>query len=292
MASAAGPVEERETAQPPQVAAQEADCGAGGAAVAPGSSGDAVGAKDGRKREAEAGAGEEGDERRIDIKVVFGKQSTTTSRPLSSTVAELKQDIAAHTGVPPENQKLLFKGQLKDEQTLEAAGLKSGSKVIVMGSRPEEIKVTALGKGAAAGGAGDWDDKPATEPWSDQEQHRKALAKGRPDDGWPGVKDRQVPLRDDQTYIPGLLNSQGTKVRLTFKPELQQLWVGSAVSTQKVMYSSITKIESQPIKGQEEYSIVRMQVGSAGTSNLWLYFVPSQAVSGIKLRILGVGALL
>ncbi len=96
--------------------------------------------KEGRKREAEAGAGEEGDERRIDIKVydgkgggappmctenafmvqllcaaalchgrllaailhkaqvVFGKASTTTSRPLGSTVAELKQDIAAHTG--------------------------------------------------------------------------------------------------------------------------------------------------------------------------------------------------
>ncbi len=87
----------------------------------------------------------------------------------------------------------------------------------------------------------------------------QVLAKGRPDDGWPGMKDRQVggdgrgrgiaacevavhsmgkavrchsgqptssaalirllapmrvqvPLRDDQTYIPGLLNSQGTKV--------------------------------------------------------------------------------
>lgn len=129
---------------------------------------------------------------------------------------------------------------------------------------------------------------------------------------------------------------------------------------QKVMYASIVKIESQPIKGQEEYSsergsrakggevhreawpggfqapphpvavlhcckpsrgltprpepsrprscpaaigwppahpalppaVLRMQVGSSGTSNLWLYFVPSQVVSGIKLRILGVGALL
>lgn len=90
----------------------------------------------------------------------------------------------------------------------------------------------------------------------------QALAKGRPDDGWPGINDKQVPhccilmpktaadpggggcttrqrwrpggpaaavplsscgvamlparlqvpLRDDQTYIPGLLNSQGTKV--------------------------------------------------------------------------------
>ncbi|EFN55612.1 hypothetical protein CHLNCDRAFT_133751 [Chlorella variabilis] len=231
----------------------------------------------------------------IAIKVTYGKQSVTTSRPLLSTVASLKADVAAHTGVPPENQvrKLLFKGMLKDEQTLQAAGLKSGSKVIVMGSRPEEIKVTKLGQaGAAGGGGGDWDDKPPSEPWSEQEQHKKVISKGRPDDGWPGIKDKQVPLRDDQTYIPGLYNSQGTKVRLTFKAELQQLWVGSAVSTQKVPYNTIAKMESQAIKGQEEYSILRIQVGSSASSNLWLYYLPSQAVSGVKMRVLGVGALL
>lgn len=36
------------------------------------------------------------------------------------------------------------------------------------------VQVTAVGKGAAAGGTGDWDDKPASEPWCEQEQHRKA----------------------------------------------------------------------------------------------------------------------
>ena len=83
----------------------------------------------------------------------------------------------------------------------------------------------------------------------------QVLSKGRPEDGWPGIKDKQVggqgqapatqqrcsatcssgaamrchgappsnctallycplqvPLRDDQTYIPGLYNGQGTKV--------------------------------------------------------------------------------
>lgn len=270
--------------EPPAGAAQ----GAAAAAAAGASGGEPAGAavEEQRKRELEEGE-------TIAIKVTFGKQSVTTNRPVLSTVAELKADIAAQTGVPVENQKLLFKGQLKDEQTLQAAGLKSGSKIIVMGSKPEEIKVTALGKGGAGAAAGgDWDDKPASEPWSEQEQHKKVLAKGRPDDGWPGIKDRQVPLRDDQTYIPGLLNSQGTKVRLTFKAEVQQLWVGSATSTQKVPYNTIGKIESQAIKGQEEYSIVRLQIGASGSSNLWLYYVPSQSVSGIKLRVLGVGALI
>lgn len=36
------------------------------------------------------------------------------------------------------------------------------------------MQVTALGKGAAGAAAGgDWDYKPATEPWSEQEQHKK-----------------------------------------------------------------------------------------------------------------------
>lgn len=57
------------------------------------------------------------------------------------------------------------------------------------------VQVTALGKGAAAGGAGDWDDKPASESWSEQEQHKKArtrqiAAAGRRGGGalsWGGV---------------------------------------------------------------------------------------------------------
>lgn len=36
------------------------------------------------------------------------------------------------------------------------------------------MQVTALGKGAAAAAAGgEWDDKPPSEPWSEQEQHKK-----------------------------------------------------------------------------------------------------------------------
>jgi hypothetical protein len=98
-------------------------------------------------------------------------------------------------------------------------------------------------------------------PWLPARPARlQVLSKGRPEDGWPGIKDKQVggqgqapatpqrcsaalppaalvlphamfchgvqksnctallycplqvPLRDDQTYIPGLYNGQGTKV--------------------------------------------------------------------------------
>ena len=90
------------------------------------------------------------------------------------------------------------------------------------------------------------------------------LAKEPPEDGWPGIEGRQVPLRDDQNFIPGLLNSQGVKLRFTFKDDLQQVWLGAATHTQKVPYGSISKIEAEPIVGNEKYSIVRVQLGAAG----------------------------
>jgi len=43
---------------------------------------------------------------------------------------------------------------------------------------------------------------------------------------------------------------------------------------------------------QPEYSILALHLGSGGCSKYWLYWCPSQYVSAIKLRVLGVLALL
>lgn len=45
----------------------------------------------------------------------------------------------------------------------------------------------------------------------------QVLAKGKPEDALPGLKGRQVPLADEVKIIPGLLNSQGTKVGVTMR---------------------------------------------------------------------------
>ena len=54
----------------------------------------------------------------------------------------------------------------------------------------------------------------------------------------------------------------------------------------------MAKIEATPIDGQEEYSIVSLQLGATAHSKYWLYYVPSQYVAAIKIRVLGVGSLL
>jgi hypothetical protein len=59
-----------------------------------------------------------------------------------------------------------------------------------------------------------------------------------------------------------------------------------------VPYSTITKIESWPIAEAPGYSVLALHLGVGGASRYWLYFYPSQYVSGIKIRLLGVQALL
>jgi hypothetical protein len=59
-----------------------------------------------------------------------------------------------------------------------------------------------------------------------------------------------------------------------------------------VPYASVTKIESWPIKEHAGYCVLALHLGSGGSSKYWLYFFPAQYVSGIKIRLIGVQALL
>lgn len=112
------------------------------------------------------------------------------------------------------------------------------------------------------------------------------IDKGRPKHAWPGIKDRQVPLRNDQTFIPGLLSAHGP-MRLTFKEELGEIWIRSATRTQRISMARL-KIEAQDIAGHEEYSILRLGQSREvkGTSNYWL--LPQPGGGSIKIRTLGV----
>lgn len=228
----------------------------------------------------------------IEFTIVYNKLNTPVCRPADSTVGALKADIEERLKIPTANQKLLSGGKAfkDDSATLKSLGLKKGVKVMLLGSSPAALQSTVSTSSAPAEEA-KWDAEAANERLVKQKQHAKILDKGRPDDALPSVKGKQVPLPADVNVIPGILNSQGIKVRLTFKEELQQLWIASATTTQKVPYSTITKIETFPIDGQEEYSIVALNLGSA-SSKCWLYFVPSQHTASLKIRILGLESLL
>ena len=58
------------------------------------------------------------------------------------------------------------------------------------------------------------------------QQHKKVLDKyGKPDDVTPGIKNAKLSLPPHP--LSGMYNKSGGKVRLTFKLELDQLWLGT-----------------------------------------------------------------
>lgn len=56
-----------------------------------------------------------------------------------------------------------------------------------------------------------------------------------------------------------MLNKHGGKVRLTFKLEVDQLWIGTKERTQKVAMSTIRQVVNEPIEGHAEYHILVSQ---------------------------------
>lgn len=53
-----------------------------------------------------------------------------------------------------------------------------------------------------------------------------------------------------------MLNKHGGKVRLTFKLELDQVWIGTKERTDRIPMNSIKNVVSETIEGHEEYHIM------------------------------------
>lgn len=58
-----------------------------------------------------------------------------------------------------------------------------------------------------------------------------------------------------------MLNKHGGKVRLTFKLELDQIWIGTKERTEKVNMNHIRHIVSEAIEGFEQYHIMVRYLG-------------------------------
>ncbi|KAJ3089996.1 Ubiquitin domain-containing protein ubfd1 [Quaeritorhiza haematococci] len=118
----------------------------------------------------------------VTFKLTYGKKTYEITFESSSTIADLRKEVETVTGVHPHMQKLLFKGVLKDEQTLKDAKIKDGVKVMLMASKLEDVlqSITAPTTSAAA-------EAPTTKSvdkvaWCEKTEHKKIIDKGKPDD--------------------------------------------------------------------------------------------------------------
>ncbi|XP_064641775.1 ubiquitin domain-containing protein UBFD1-like [Lineus longissimus] len=228
---------------------------------------------------------EEVEKELVEFKIVYKKKPYDVKFPLDDKVSALKAHIEKLTELPPSMQKVMFRGLAKDESTLRELKVSKGAKLMVVGSTMTEVmsvsapdpkEIKAEEKGAEA----------KKEPFCQQKQHKKVLEKyPKPDDAMPGFKNQKERL--PSLPLAGMYNKFGGKVRLTFKLEVDQIWIGTKERTEKVNMSSIKAIVSEPIEGHEEYHIMGIQLGTTEASRYWIYWVPAQYVDSIKDTVLG-----
>jgi len=224
---------------------------------------------------------------KVTFKLAFGKQVSDLSLPTSTTIGELKEQVEQLTSIHPNMQKLLYKGQLNtkpDSMTLAEASVINGARIILMASKVEEILAVASGKPKKSASSSTATTA-AVEKWRDMTEHKKVLAKGKPDfaDIEPGLIGNKLPLPSTGWIVA--INKYGHKTRLSFKGD--EVWIATSERTQKVPLQSVQSATSQPHDDSGEYHIVALQLGPTEASRYFLYWVPCQYVTVIEDMVNG-----
>ncbi|KAK4293707.1 hypothetical protein Pmani_033609 [Petrolisthes manimaculis] len=221
----------------------------------------------------------------VSFKLVYNKTKYDIEFPIDGTVKQLKEHLSSIINVLPAMQKVMIKGLAKDEKTLKELGVTKGSKVMVVGSKLDDVVNVNTPKSEPAAAEKTSTTTTSKEPLCRQKLHRKIIDKGVPEDAMPGIKNSKDVL---PAYpLSGMLNKHGGKVRLTFKLELDQIWIGTKERTEKINMNHIRQIVSEAIDGNEQYHIMGLQLGPTEASRYWLYWVPAQYVDAIKDTVLG-----
>ncbi|ELT92155.1 hypothetical protein CAPTEDRAFT_182879 [Capitella teleta] len=222
----------------------------------------------------------------VDFKFIFNKKKFDISFPLDDKVSELKVEIEKMTGVPAAMQKVMYKGLMPDGKTLREKSVTAGCKMMVVGSTVSDVMSVSAPDPKQLKEEEKAAEAASKEPLSTQKPHKNVLDKhGKPDDILPGIKNKKEPL--PQVPVSGMYNKSGGKVRLTFKMESDQLWIGTKERTDKISMGSIKAVVNEPISGHEEYHMLGIQLGPTEASRYWVYWVPAQYVDAIKDAILG-----
>jgi len=192
----------------------------------------------------------------------------------------LKKELEKITGLPVATQKLMKGTMLKDDNSsLALLGIKEGVKIMLVGSKISDV----IAVNTIPDSSGSFSASEKKEPLSRQEAHKKIIEKGLPQDAEPGDKTKKLPV---PKVLKGILSKTG-QVRLTFRTDVDEIWISSSTYTQKLPFQTIASVTSEPIIGQENYHIMALQIGASENSKYWLYFVPAQYADSIKDQIMG-----
>ncbi|XP_050547939.1 ubiquitin domain-containing protein UBFD1-like [Daktulosphaira vitifoliae] len=188
----------------------------------------------------------------VELTIIHNKDKYLVTMPFSATIGQLKNKLVDIIGVPSKMQKIMIKGLAKDDQTLESLNVNTATKIMVVGAKLQDI--VAVSVVSPEESSSDSASTSTKEPLCKKKLHYKILERGIPEDVMVGILNVKDPLPPHP--LSGMLNKHGGKVRLTFKLELDQLWIGTKERTQKIAMNTIKHVVNEPIDGHEEYHIV------------------------------------
>jgi hypothetical protein len=222
----------------------------------------------------------------IKFKVTFLGKLHEVCLTTDTPVRVLKEHLQKTTEIPCNMQKLLWKSKgITDDTPLCDTGVKDGGKVMMVGCKVDDVfqlqskeieAASAPTSEQAASSAA-----AAKETAASKAAQQKIIDKGIPENAEKGEKGRQAPLPPGNV-IQNVYNHRGEVARLTFKTDIEQLWIGSKQDTKKIDFKIVRGVSHEPIDSSEGYSIVSLQLGSTENHKYLLYYVPAQYVRAIQ----------
>jgi len=221
-------------------------------------------------------------ENTITLNIKYGNQNLKIVRDVDSNLLSLRQELEKQTGLQIPSQKLTFRGLIKDsdDKTLKSLKINDGAKLMLMGSKVEDVVATVAAAEKILEVKEDLKQEKIEENPNEVKEHQKHLKEKPGDiaDALPGINEAIPPLG-----LKNLKNKMGTSIRLSIKGS--EVSLSSSSTTQKVGVGSISDIKTWPIKDNENYHAMCIYMGK--TNKYWLYWVPCQYLRSIKVSILG-----
>ncbi|CAF1015135.1 unnamed protein product [Rotaria magnacalcarata] len=232
----------------------------------------------------------------IKLNIRYKTQIFSVQCDLYDTLKDLKEKLDKLTDIDPKVQKLVNKSitSVKRDDattTLKDLNLSDGQTLLLIGATRSEVSSASDLKSGAAGNKGSMEDYASAahkkEPLCKQTKHEKVIKMGKPENAQMGIMNRNDPLPPSiDGLLMSMLSQTAKKARLTFKLELDELWINTAETTKKIGMTHIRNIIDEPIESNEGYSIVGFQTGTTENSIIWIYWCPSQYVRSIRREII------
>lgn len=199
-------------------------------------------------------------------------------------VSVLTAAIEKQWDIAPENQRLIFKSAFKGnvtqfDKTLEECGFQDGNRVMLMGTKKEDIVKVQESKPSSLP-----DDPVMEERWEEEEKHARIISMGLFANAPFGNKGNWELPEDKQ--LTHLRNQFGNKCRMIFKYDHIKFFTNAGDT--ELPYDEIKDISCQDISKFPGYSIVRFEtIGNSCSKLFHIYFVPTQYTAAIATYNMG-----